>query len=257
MANFPRAELGQILSEANLPGSAFVHVEGPRLQRRGDTPAEAICLAVRECLPKVCSSFYEDLSQLESLVRRTCPLGIEVVFAPLQARDMGYLGILVPAACRPTALPKDLAESLPRKQKKRLKGLLSGVSSWQHPAGPDLADRISAALGLIDGHLRAAQDSALQETIFSYKDFVASFCHEALSPIQEIRTTLERAAKRVEGDGESHRLVTSAKTALDKVERAASMERIRKILEKKKFDAFLSKFQENKDSLISNDLRQH
>jgi len=83
----------------------------------------------------------------------------------------------------------------PRKGKKHLSQIIGSMGSYRHP-DPDglngLFITVAAEIGQAHDEWR---ETAFTNTLASYKDFVSSFCHEALSPMQEVQTVLELTLK--------------------------------------------------------------
>jgi signal transduction histidine kinase len=86
--------------------------------------------------------------------------------------------------------------TLPRRQKKYIRILYDSLEQWQNPAISEIEGICNEIAGSLRNDSEAFHDDALARTLDSYKDFVSSFSHEALTPIQELRTSLELTVKR-------------------------------------------------------------
>jgi signal transduction histidine kinase len=128
------------------------------------------------------------------------PYGLRIVYEPLDDAVGRLCGIFVIAAHSPPdsssrSVTKAL-EGTDRLRKKVIKRELDRASEWKHPKldvlSAELRSLHEATVRMIDD----AQERAFEDAVTSYKDFVSSFSHEVLSPIQEISNTLEFAANK-------------------------------------------------------------
>ncbi len=146
------------------------------------------------------------------------PFGMTATVFPLNAivRGDAALFILREVDKSASALCDEaLICTLPRRQKKYIRNIYNSLERWRHPS----IDEIDGICNEIAVSLRkdseAFRDDALVRTLDSYKDFVSSFSHEALTPIQELRTSLELTVKRAGIDPASAERLQHGLRALD------------------------------------------
>lgn len=112
-----------------------------------------------------------------------------------------------------SALDHALASTKPRKAKKYLTKIAKSVPEFHRK--DDVTGMFNELAIEVKSQYDDWKESAFTSTLASYKDFVSSFCHEALSPIQEIQSTLELAMKDDAIDGLSHQRLESSYRSLE------------------------------------------
>lgn len=84
-----------------------------------------------------------------------------------------------------------LIQSSSRKDKKLLTSIKKSISRWKNPNISHLDSKVDGFQKEITREVIAYRDDTIERTIEKYQDFVSSFSHEALGPIQEIRNGVE------------------------------------------------------------------
>lgn len=122
------------------------------------------------------------------------PFGIDCRQFPLDAVVNAHAAILIVESVDPEAASKtDRAQlgSLPRKHKKLVQCILSNAQRWRNPYASSIEGVFNEIAVSVRKAVEEYYEEAFTKSLSSYKDFVSSFSHEALGPIQELRTTLE------------------------------------------------------------------
>jgi signal transduction histidine kinase len=161
-----------------------------------------------------CAAFYRELDERASVAQVKCPAGFDIAYASLSksTKEISHM------ECSSNPDPSTLAigvKDFGRREKKSAVKLLRTLPQWTNPT-EGLIDGLSLLQSHIEQHREAQEDRVFNQTLVQYKDFVASFSHEALSPIQEVRVLLERAESRTT-DVEGRSLISRGIRALDKV----------------------------------------
>lgn len=184
------------------------------------SPAFDFCQSATPHLRKCCHEFYRQFDGLLDPRIETCPLGFQVGVIPVgpacERPATVIIHLELPEERRMPAEASAAVDQLPRKAKKFVQQSFARVPAWRNGIPFHVvAPRIQQVL-----RRRADEKSAdgLESVLSDYEDFVASFSHEALSPIQQVRSALERATTRVRGsDPEASELMDSALRGLDRV----------------------------------------
>ena len=146
------------------------------------------------------------------------PFGMRARLFPLDSIVKGSAAVVVIETVEPDSVhPLDelLLAALPRKAKKLVRGILASMQPWSHPRAAEIEGVFNEVAVALAQEVEAYYDAAFTNTLTSYKDFVSSFSHEALSPIQELRTTLELALAKSSLDTETKSRLRSSLSALD------------------------------------------
>lgn len=144
--------------------------------------------------PQTYRRFFLSLSPTR-LSHVECPLGFIWFYWPLDAIIGGPAGVFVleeiPARSLTSIRNHPIIQQLGRRDKKSVCNTCENLTPWRHPE----SDKIEYVLTSIEQRMHQYatefRENALQNALLEYKDFVASFSHEALGPIQEIRNVLE------------------------------------------------------------------
>lgn len=218
----PFHKLRRIVSEIghDFPGLGLFHNGNVSVVRRADDPAAGV---IEELLTtRIAKNIRERLRSIPATPGThevVLPLGIAASYLSLDHITECSAGIFVIRSIPVNSqIPiQDILskQRLSRKEKKRLLMIVASQEGWSHPREgdfPDLFSRISeAAIQEYESH----NDEAFSNTLTSYKDFVSSFSHEALSPIQEIRTSLELTITKSALDSSTRERLDSSLQALD------------------------------------------
>lgn len=139
--------------------------------------------------------------------RLLLPFGIQATIFPIDKIVGNTAATFIITSIDPTATSVSdwhVLRCLGRKPKKYATHLVKQLKSWTHPRADEIEGMLNEIAVSIRSDADAHSDESITKTLVSYKDFVSSFAHEALTPIQEIRTSLELTAKS-KGINESSR----------------------------------------------------
>jgi len=162
----------------------------------------------------------ESLSPTRAIHEANCPLGFRFVHVSLEHIFEGHAGVVMFTAIRATDIAAirtlDVVTSLSRKDKKLVTEIARTLKTWSHPFMTDLSQILSKLKGELESAVDAYKEEAFNLTLMDYKNFVGSFCHEALSPMQQIRSSLEAAnSKAQELEDDVRDALLSSSRALD------------------------------------------
>ena len=211
MTMVPEFVLKQCVSEtcSHLGGVGYVY--GDRLTLLDGEPAalRTFLQTATALLARPYREFFRSIPFSDELQTRHCPLGLELAYVPLDEFfecAAGCVVFLDVSAEALTGLPRiGCVTKLPRKQKKQLLTSITTGNAWTnaHRHG------VEGTFGRLRERVRSAVEDyrgeRMSSTLLDYENFVASFSHEALTPIQEIRSSLELAVQNASGLDEAIR----------------------------------------------------
>jgi len=223
MARIAESDLKQIAAalSTRVAGAGYVYNGDARFLANNAAPCGHFCNSLRgKGARKACKTFYQSLATTTEPAAITCPFGFHIFYIALDDVAGCPARIVVHSYCGPSESARLLLDrtgsAFARDERKRLTGGLSEMPKWSNDGSvvSVLRETYAAAVG----QAHAIGEADFHRALEDYKDFVASFSHEALSPLQEIRTSLELAAKRLNTvDQDSHDSVVQAVGALDRV----------------------------------------
>lgn len=114
-----------------------------------------------------------------------------------------------------TLVDRAIIESYPRKSKKLLSMILNEAPEFTRATRQEPDGVFNEIAVELRSRYEELKEAAFTNTLASYKDFVSSFCHEALSPIQEIQTTMELALQDKTIVGQTHKRLDSSHRSLE------------------------------------------
>ena len=179
-----------------------------------------------EVLRRLSSSVFKDelIARLKSTAMNAnpcqvgLPFGIIVSAVSLRASiESSCILFKIASVSRSSRNPLDLAilNAQPRKAKKLITKILEYCQSFEVQELEDTSQLLNEISHALKTRYEEWKETAFANTLASYKDFVSSFCHEALTPIQEIQLTLELALKDNAIQGLSHQRLDSSYRSLE------------------------------------------
>jgi len=174
---------------------------------------------MRTALRREYQNFLESLVTGPGVHRLTCPLGLELSYLSLDPLLECGAGILVYHGIdlRQIAQIRTNCRTIVvrRRDKKLIERLCSELVEWTNPRMADIDSVLNDLAQRVRDDVEAYREDAFTYALSSYKDFVSSFSHEALSPIQQIRTSLEITIKNPALSDEISERLTASLQALD------------------------------------------
>jgi signal transduction histidine kinase len=163
-------------------------------------------------------SRFATIATIDGLHELTLPFGITTTAQSLCSAIDSPAVVFVVSAVNPlldSKLDLGLLHAQPRKAKKYLTKVIANANPYQIADHQHIVGILQKIVVDVAARHAEWKETAFTNTLASYKDFVSSFCHEALSPIQEIQTTLELALKDDAITGSSHQRLASSHRSLE------------------------------------------
>ncbi len=156
------------------------------------------------------------------------PIGVDISYLCLDHYVSGQAGVFVVEQIHATLAHRleSLALAMPRKRKLLIRRSAARVKPWTNPECEQLDSHFAALEVGLEQQVLAYRDDTLERTLASYKDFVSSFSHEALTPIQEIRSSIDRANGIVDMPADARKLLVTSMSAIDRLRTALEAMRL-------------------------------
>jgi signal transduction histidine kinase len=212
--------LDAVAAHASAKNGIGIFFEG-RIRFVGGNACHA-CEAVRRlsgsALNRELVSRFASVADIEGRHELQLPFGISVTafsLKPAIATSAMIFAVTSLAAADRHSLDLAILRAQPRKAKKLIATVIQNMTEYQRENPEDLDGTFHEMAVEIKSRHEDWKESAFTNTLASYKDFVSSFCHEALSPIQEIQTALELTLKDKAMAGLSQQRLASSHRSLE------------------------------------------
>lgn len=171
-------------------------------------------------LTEVKNSFLQSLRGLPEkpgLYRYVLPVGLTIQYLCIDHLVESQAGVFIVESVDDYFFEnvRFLGSSTSRKQKKRLQRLLKRTRLWQNPKLCDISSDVDNLLKKATKEVIKYQDGVFEHNLNNYKDFVSSFSHEALTPIQSLRTSVELVRDNEDIPDDARATLTSASQSID------------------------------------------
>lgn len=224
MKNIKKNELQEIiveLSKQGAKGLGFLFDNSIWICPQNCSPISKFCrMANDKKANQSCISFYEQFSDKDRYLISVCPFGCKMCILPISdlCKKRALVFMQMTTGKENCFDAEKWISTFPRKTKKFLMNTFKEVKVWNNTHEKNVIEMLEYIYTRACSLSEEKRDSVIESLFNEYGDFVAYFSHEALSPMQQIRLTLERAALKTEVENrEAFDLIQSAQFGLDRI----------------------------------------
>lgn len=162
------------------------------------------------------------------------PFGLQLLYYPLDFALESFSGVFVAQhfSGETSLLCNRLIKT--RRQRKRLRRLMNKFPPWENPKNDLLGNKFMLTSKSVSACIDEVARESMMKTLETNEEFVACFSHEALTPIQSMRSALETVIDDETTLKESSTLLKETLQSLDNMR--TDLEGVRLLFREKKIN---------------------